>query len=188
MKKILAIALVTSLNACGAATNSSAVNGTENEDPVTAQFRNSFREAAVISENLTNLSINRTLDCALQEGVKGEFRTGSYTQKFSRFANFVKSEITFDDLAELQTFANDNGKGLMTQINGVPNHMVTNPVEIYLRVSAEGYLVQEWTVHPWEYLYQQDLAGRTVITAANSILDRSLANPNRYVIFYGLCE
>jgi hypothetical protein len=187
MKILLPIAIALTLLSCGEQ-NASHMSGIESEDPVTAQFRGEFQKAKTITSTLEGLQVGRSMNCALQEGIKGEFRTGTYSQKFTRFANLAKSEIVFDDLAELQTFTNDKGKGLMTQINGVPNHMVSNPVEIYFRTTAEGYLVQEWTVHPWEYLSKKDQIGRTTLSAANSVLDRSIASPERYVLFYGFCE
>lgn len=176
---------------CGDRMSTSVLADKPANDPAIAQFKQIFSSAKSIPntpESLASLKLDRIRSCLLMEAVLGSLSTSLVTQKLTRFAGLLKSDMTFEETFQVQTIMKFGDKDLFTQVASAVSRPLMQPANVYVRRTEDGRLAEEWAIQGEELLKVTSARRGTMMARANNLLDASVAEPSRYALFYVLCE
>lgn len=188
----ITISMVTLLNACGGTVGTGAPKEVAVAvNPTVALLQKQFASAKIITnspEDLGALKLDRSRSCVLVDAVRGTLSTAFFTQKLTKFAGLLKSEMTFEETYQVQTFMDFGANGLSTRVASAVSYAITQPAEVLFRMTEDGRLIEEWAIDGDEFLKSVSTTRGTHLSRASNLLGASIGNPSRFALFYILCE
>lgn len=187
----VSLLLVSFITGCGSRHTDADLTDRAVNDPALAQLKLIFSTAKPITntaETLALLKLDRSRTCLLMEATQGSLSSSYLTQKLTRFAGLLKSDMTFEETYQIQTIMKFGEKDLFTQVSSAVSRPLAQPANVYMRRTDDGRLAEEWAIQSDELLKVPSTKRGTSLVRANLLLDAAIAEPTRRALFYVLCE